>query len=136
MKSGDSEKRDVLRMIDSAIKNKEIESKKREEGLDDQEIVSVISHAAKQRKDSIEQYEKGGRSDLAEKEAREIEILAAYLPEQMSEEELSEIVEKVVSDCGTDSKKEFGKIMGIVMGKVRGRADGNVVKDIIEKKLQ
>lgn len=84
MKSGDTLKRDVLRVLDSNIKNVEIEKGKREEGLSDEEVVGVINKSVKQHRDSVEQYKNGGREDLAEKEQKEIEILSVYLPEQIS----------------------------------------------------
>jgi uncharacterized protein YqeY len=95
MKSGETEKRDVLRMLDSVIKNREIEKNKREDGLDEEEVLEVVASAIKQRKDSIEQYADGGRDDLASKEKAEVDILKEYLPEQMSEEELAELPERV-----------------------------------------
>lgn len=135
MKSGETDKRDVLRMLDSMIKNVEIEKNKREDGLGDEEILEVVSRAVKQRKDSIEQYTKGGREDLAEKEKAEIDILFKYLPEQMSEDELRNIVKSVIEETGAKDKSEIGKVMGAIMGKVKGKADGNLVKKIVEDVL-
>src|SRR4030042_3273877 len=88
MKAGDVVRRDTLRMVDSMIQNAEIEKKKKEKGLDDNEVIEVLSRAAKQRKDSVEQYEKGGRQDLAAKEKKEKEITSAYLPEQLGEDKI------------------------------------------------
>lgn len=135
LKSGDNFKRDVLRFLSSAINNLEIEKKKREEGLDDQEVLEVLKRSIKQRKDSIEQYKSGGRNDLAEKEERELKIISVYLPEQISEEKISEEVDKVISQTGAVSKKDFGKVMGMAMKNLQGKADGEVVKKIVEKKL-
>lgn len=136
MKAGETAKRDTLRMLDSMIKNTEIEKLKKEEGLTDEEVQGVIAKAIKQRKDSVEQYNAGGRADLAEKENREIEILSAYMPEQMSEEKVREIVKATLVEIGATSKAEMGKAMGPIMGKLKGQADGNLVRKIVEEELQ
>jgi len=136
MKAGDASKRDTLRMLDSMIKNTEIEKLKKEEGLNDEEVQTVIAKAIKQRKDSVEQYEAGGRADLADKEKKEIEILSAYMPEQMSEEKVREIVKATLAEIGATSKAEMGKAMGPIMGKLKGQADGNLVRKIVEEELQ
>ncbi|PIR73376.1 MAG: aspartyl-tRNA amidotransferase [Candidatus Moranbacteria bacterium CG10_big_fil_rev_8_21_14_0_10_35_21] len=135
MKAGDAIKRDALRMMDSMIKNTEIELKKKEAGLSEEEITSVIGRGIKQRKDSVTQYESGGRTDLAEKEKKEIEILSAYLPEQMGEEEVRKIVKETITQSGATSKAEMGKVMGMAMGKMKGQADGTLVKKIVEAEL-
>ncbi len=135
MKAGDTFKRDTLRMVDSMIHNAEIEKKKKEKGLDDNEVIEVLSRAVKQRKDSVEQYEKGGRQDLADKEKKEIEIISVYLPEQLSEEKIREIIKEVITAAGASSKADTGKVMGQAMGKLKGQADGNVVKRIVDELL-
>jgi len=135
MKEGDTAKRDVLRMLDSMIKNVEIEKKKREVGLSDEEAQEVISRAIKQRKDAISQYEAGGRADLVEKEQKEIEILAAYMPEQMGEEEIREIVKATISELSA-TKEKMGMVMGALMPKLKGKADGQLVKKIVEEELK
>lgn len=133
MKSGDTEKRDVLRMVDSMIKNVEIEKGKREVGLSDEEIIEVLMRAVKQRKDSATQYIDGGRPELAEKEQKEIEIISIYLPEQLTEEEISGVVGEVISSCGATGSGDMGKVMGQVMAKVKGKADGNLVREMVER---
>lgn len=135
MKAGDSAKRDTLRMVDSMVKNAEIEKMKKEDGLSDEEILEVISRAVKQRKDSLAQYESGGRADLAEKEKKEIEILMEYLPKQMGEDEIRAIVKEVIAGAGVSGKAEIGKIMGPLMGRLKGQADGSLVKKIAEEEL-
>jgi len=135
LKSGDNFKRDVLRLLSGAFKNVEIEKKKREEGLNDQEMVEVIKKSIKQRKDSVEQYENGGRQDLADKEKKEIEILSVYLPQQMGEEKVREEIKKVIIETGATSAKDFGKVMGMSMKRVQGQADGDVVKKIVEEEI-
>ncbi len=136
MKAGDALKRDTLRMIDSMIKNVEIEKMKKDTGLQDNEVMEVISRAVKQRKDSILQYETGGRADLAEKEEEEVKILMEYLPKQLSEEEVRSIVRNVVAETGASGKADIGKVMGTAMGRVKGQADGNLVKKIAEEELK
>ena len=135
MKSGDTSKRDVLRMIDSMIKNTEIEKKKREEGLSDEEVLEVLKRSLKQRKDSVEQYQKGGRQDLAEKENAEIEIISIYLPEQMKESDVELVVKKKIEEMKAQSKADMGKVMGAVMQELKGKADGDIVRKIVEKNL-
>src|SRR4030042_1013360 len=127
MKSGETLRRDTLRMLESMVKNTEIEKMKKEEGLNDAEVLEVISRAVKQRRDSIEQYEKGGRQDLAEKEKKEIEIISAYLPEQLGKDKIREIIKEVITATGASSKADMGKVMGQAMGKLKGQADGNLV---------
>lgn len=136
MKAGDAIKRDALRMLDSMIKNAEIEKKKKEEGLSDAEVQEVIARAVKQRRDSVEQYKSGGREDLAEKESKEIEILLGYLPAQLGEDKVREIVKEIIAEIGAVSKAEIGKVMGAAMGRLKGQADGNVVKKIVEEELR
>lgn len=136
MKAGDSVRRDALRMLESAIKNSEIEKKKKDEGLSDQEVVEVVSRGIKQRRDSIEQYEKGGRIELADKERKEIEFLMAYVPEQIGEDKIREVVKEIIAQSGASSGEDMGKVMGQSMGKLKGQADGNLVKKIVEEELK
>ncbi len=136
MKSGDTLRRDTLRLIDSAIKNLEIEKQKRETGLDDTEVLEVIARAVKQRQDSIRQFEEGGRSDLAEKEKVELEIIMPYLPAQLSKEAIMEVVKEVISQSGATSATDLGKVMGQAMAKMKGEADGNVVREIAQALLK
>lgn len=124
----------TLRMLQSSIKNEEIEKKKRD-GLSDEEIKQVVSKEVKKRKDSIESYKEGGREDLVGKEEKELKILSQYMPEQMSEEELSGIVEKAIKDANAESMKDFGRIMGQVMKEVKGKASGDLVKNLVREKL-
>ncbi len=148
MKSGLNDEALVLRFLNSAIKNKELEKRNRlsKEGqplaelsklseLIDEEVVGVILGEIKKRKESIAQYEKGGRKDLAKKEATELEILKKYVPEEMSEEELRVLIKRKITEMGEVTIKEFGKLMGAVMAGVKGRADGAVVKKIIEEEM-
>ncbi|MFA5962006.1 MAG: GatB/YqeY domain-containing protein [Parcubacteria group bacterium] len=135
MKAGDTVKRDTLRMLDSMVKNVEIEKQKRESGLSDEEVMEVIGKAVKQRKDASAQYLSGGRADLVEKENQEIAILAAYLPAQLDEATVRETVKAVIAQVGATGMAEIGKVMGPAMGKLKGQADGNLVKKIAEEEL-
>jgi uncharacterized protein len=134
MKASDTLKVSVLRMLKASLKNKQIDAGKE---LSDDDIVSVLSTAAKQRKESIEQYSKGGRSDLADKESAELLIIKGYLPEQLSPEELDGIIVESINETAADGKKDIGKIMRIVMSRVKGTAEGKIVsqrvKDLLEK---
>lgn len=136
LKSGDSFRRDVLRLLTGAIKNSEIEKKKKEDGLSDQEIIEVIKKSVKQRKDSIEQYEKGGRPELADKEAKEMEIISVYLPAQMSEDQIREEIKKIIAELGEISPKDFGKIMGLSVKEIGSQADGKLIKKVVEELLK
>lgn len=136
MRAGDSVRRDTLRLLDSAIKNAEIEKKKREEGLNEQEILEVIGRAVKQRQDSINQFTQGGREDLAEKEKIELEIIKPYLPEQLSEDEIRKAVKEIIVGLSAVGASDTGKAMGQVMGKLKGKADGNIVRKIVEEELK
>lgn len=132
MKEKDENTLSVLRMLKSAIKNKEIETKKE---LEDTDITAVIQSQIKSRRDSVEMYEKADRKELAEKEKTEIEILQKYLPEQMSEEDIRGIVQKAVSDTSAAGIQDMGKVMGKIMPEVKGKADGSMVSNIVKEEL-
>lgn len=132
LKSGNSQKRTLLGMVLAVIKNKEIE--KRSE-LGENDIIAIISSEIKKRKDSVEQYEKGGRPELAEGERKEAEMLMAYMPEQMSEDEIRTEVKKAISEAGAKDMKEMGKVIGAVMAKVKGKADGQMVSRLVKEEL-
>jgi len=136
LKSGEKEKAGALRFLISAIKNHQIEIKaKGEEYLKDEEVVAVVRRQAKQRKDSISEYEKGGRTDLAEKEKRELAILENYLPAQAGEEKIREVVKSKIAELGIADKSGFGKLMGAAMAELKGQADGDAVKKVVEEEL-
>ena len=119
-------------MINSLIKNAEID--KRGE-LTDDEIVQLLMKYAKQRREAIELYEKGGRQDLVEKEKAELAIVESYLPKQLSEEEIRELVREAIEAVGASSPKDLGKVMQYVMPKVKGRAEGSLVNKIVREEL-
>ena len=129
MKEGKTLKRDVLRMLTSAIKNREIE--KRSE-LADEQILEVIASEVKKRKDSVVQFLAGNRKDLADKEESEIAVLIDYLPEQMSEDELKQIIKESITGLDINS---IGIAMKTVMAKVKGKADGNIVSKLVKDAL-
>jgi hypothetical protein len=122
----------AVRSIISEIKNKEVE---KGAGLTEEEIIQVIKKQIKMREDSIEQFEKADRIDLAEKERKEVEILQSYLPEQLSDEELKKIIEETISEVNATSKKDFGKVMKLIIQKVQGRADGKKISEILSSLL-
>lgn len=126
-------KSSALRMLLSAVGNKEIELKKKKEGLSEEEFQNVIRSEAKKRKDSVEAFTKAERPELAEKEKTELLILQEYLPPELSEEEIEKTVKEVVANM--PDEKDFGKIMGQTMAKLKGRADGKKVGEIVKKLL-
>lgn len=125
----------VLSLLQSEIKNREIEVGKREEGLSDEEIVQLVQRAIKQRKDSAQQYNDADRAELAEVEEAEILVLEKYLPEQLSDEEIETEIAKVIEKVGAKSAADFGKVMGAAMGTLKGRTDGDKVKEVVQKLL-
>lgn len=122
----------AVRSIISEIKNKEVEKGAE---LTEEEIVQLIRKQIKMREDSIEQFERADRNDLAEKEKKELEILQEYLPEQLSDEELRKIIEETINEANVTSKKDFGKVMKLVIQKVQGRADGKKISEILSTLL-
>ncbi len=133
MKSGDSVKVSTIRMLKAAIKNKEIEKGGTSYKLSDKETLEVIATAIKQRRDSIEQFTKGNRQDLAEKEKKELDILQAYMPPQMSDEDVKAEVKKAITETSASSQKDMGKVMKVLMPRIAGRADGAVVNRIVRE---
>ncbi len=132
LKGGEKDRLSVIRMIKSAVKNKEIE---KGDPLNDEEVCGVMTTLAKRAKDSIEQFSKGGRNELAEKEKREFEIIRAYLPEQVSEEKLALIINEVVTETGAGGPGDMGRVMKSVMARVKGQADGRLVSELVKKML-
>lgn len=132
MKSKDELKLSTLRLLTSSIKNKEIEERKE---LTDEAVMNVLSTAAKQRRDSIEQFEKAGRTDLAVKEAAELAILQTYMPTQLSEAEIEQIVKETMVEAEATTAKEMGKLMKALMPKTKGKADGKLVNEVVKRLL-
>ena len=128
-------KTSVLRMLISAIGYYEIQKGGAGYVATDEDIQSVIEKQVKQRRDSIEQYTTGNRPELAEKETKELEILSAYLPAQMSEEEIKALVKDAIAQTGAASVQDMGKVMGALMPKTKGKADGGLVSRIVKECL-
>ena len=134
MKNKDSQSLSVLRFINSAFKNKEIEVRPKE--LTEEDCLAVLKKLSKQHKDSIDQFSKAERSDLVEKEQAELAVVSKYLPEQMSKEKVEEIVSQVMSDLGATEMKQMGQVMKAVGEKTAGAADNKLVSEIVRAKLQ
>lgn len=132
LKGGEKERLSTLRMLISAIKYTEIE--KRQE-LKNEDVLEVISREIKRRREAVEEYRKGNRPDLVEKEEREAKILEEYLPPQLSDAEIEAIVKEVIDETGAMGPRDIGKVMGLVMPRVKGRADGRKVSDIVGRLL-
>ncbi len=132
LKKKDTIRLNTIRSIINAIKNKEIDLRKE---VTEEEIYAILNSLAKQRRESIEQYEKGGRQDLVDQEKRELEIILEYLPEQLSEKEIEKIVKETIEEVGASSMKDLGKVMKAIMPKVKGRADGKKVNEIVRSLL-
>ena len=149
MQEKEALKLSVLRMVSSYIFNKEKDKRAKlskageEEGkldelskLTEEEALEVVSSEVKKRKDSIEQYEKGGRPELAENEKKELVILMEYMPEQMGEDEIRKIVKEKIEELGIGGPQETGKLMGAIMPQFKGKADGNMVGKVVQEELK
>jgi uncharacterized protein len=135
MRAKDATRLGVLRMIKSALKYAAIAKSGAEAELSDAEAAQVIRKQAKQRQDSIESFEKGGRAELAEKEKEELAILNTYLPKPMSADELAKIVREVIAEVGATSKAQMGAVMKALQAKAGGRADGKMLSAEVQKQL-
>lgn len=136
MLSKDQDKTIVLRALKAAVLKKEISVRQGGSAtLSDEDVLDVIRKEAKQRKDSIEQFEAAGRTDLSQKEKYELGIIEGYLPKQLSEEEIAKIVDEVIAATGAKAPSDMGKVMGMLMPKVKGLADGALVNKIVKSKL-
>lgn len=132
LRSGDKLRVSVLRLLAALIKNREVEKRG---PLTDAEVLQAIVASCKQRQEAIEQYERGGRQDLVEKEAAELLILQSYLPQPLTSEELQAMVFEAIREAQATSLKEMGKVMAVLMPKVTGRADGKVVNALVREAL-
>ena len=132
MKAGDKFRTIVLRMVLAEIQKIEIEEKS---DLDELQITSILEKMVKQRNDSIVQFEKAQRQELADKEKQEIEMIKEFLPEQMSEQEVSELVSKIVSEVDAHDMKDMGMVMGALKPLIAGKADAGVVSQLVKKAL-
>lgn len=134
MKAKDAERLSAIRMLQSAVKYREIEVRPNE--ITEQDIAGVVKKLAKQRKDSIAEFEKAGRQDLVDKEKSELKILEEYLPAQMSEDQVKALVEEVIKATGATTMKQMGAVVKEVMAKSGGTADGKVISDLVKARLQ
>src|SRR4026209_1549361 len=135
MRAKDATKLGVLRMLKSAIKYSAIEKSGAAGELDDAEMTQVIRQQVKQRQDSIESFEKGGRAELADKEKAELAILNTYLPQGMSPDELAKVVRETIAELGATSKAQMGAVMKALQAKAGGRADGKTLSSEVQKQL-
>ncbi len=133
MKARDELKTSTIRLALSAVKNMEID-KGRE--ATDEEITEVLTREVKRRREAIEGAEKAGRSDVADRERGELEILSVFLPKQLGEDEIELIVREVIAEVGAAGPKDRGRVMSVLMPRVRGKADGKVVNQVVERILQ
>ncbi len=132
MKGGEKARLGVIRLITAAIKQREVDERIE---LDDEQVLIVLDKMVKQRRDSIKQYTDAGREDLAAIEEAEVEIIQAYLPAALSEDEIASIVEAAIAQTGASSMADMGKVMGIVKPQVQGRGDMGAVSGIVKQKL-
>jgi len=132
MKARSAERTSVLRMLQAAIKNEQINV---QHELSDEEVMTVIRKAVKQRHDSIEQYTKGNRADLAAKEQSELEILKTYMPPELTDEEIESGVREIIASTGAQSKKDMGKVMKEATARFKGRVDGKKIQEIVQRLL-
>lgn len=133
MKAKDAARLSAIRMVQSAFKNREIEL--RPNAMPEEEYMGVIKKLVKQRKESIEQFQQAGRQDLVDQEAAELKLLEAYLPAQLSREEIEKIVTAVVAEMGATTVKDMGKVMKEAQARAGGQADNKIMSEIIKSKL-
>ena len=132
MRGGDARRRDALRLLLSALKQREVDERKE---LADADVVAVIEKMIKQRRESIVQFEKGGRQDLAQNEQFEVEIFQAYMPQALSGAEIEAAVAEAIAAAGAKAPSDMGKVMGVLKGKLAGRADMSKVSGLVKAKL-
>ena len=132
MRQGDKQRRDTLRLVLSALHNAEIEARG---DLDDDGVLRVLTKEAKQRRESIEEFRKGGREEKAAEEEAELEVISSYLPEALSHEEVLAEAKEVIQESGASSMKDIGKVMPALMQRLRGRADGREASEVVRELL-
>ncbi len=133
LKAGNNLKLAVLRMLKSEIKYKEIDKGSE---LSDDEVISVLSSSVKKRKESIEQFGKGGRDDLVSREKTELEVVMGYMPEQLTEDKLSRIIQLAIQETNATGSSDVGKVMKSIMPQVKGKADGKLINQLVTSQLQ
>ena len=132
MRQGDKQRRDTLRLVLSSLHNAEIDARG---DLDDDGVLSVLTKEAKQRRESIEEFRKGGREEKAAEEEAELEVISGYLPEALSREEVLAAAKEVIQESGASSMKDIGKVMPALMQRLQGRADGREASDVVRELL-
>ena len=132
LKSGAKDKLSTLRMLNAALKNKQIDKRR---PLSDDEVVETVRSLIKQRKDSIEQFAKGGRQDLVDKETAEAAVLEGYLPQQLTRDEIEAMVRNAIAQSGAQGAKDMGKVMKALIPAIGGRADGKLVSELVKHAL-
>ena len=133
MKAKDKDRLTVIRMVKAALKQEQIDHKKE---INDDLLIDVVNKQIKMRKDSITEFEKGGRQDLIDKTQAEINVLLEYLPEQLSQEEIIKVIDDIFAEVNPTGPKDMGKVMGLAQAKLKGKADMKEVSTIIKEKLQ
>ena len=133
MKAHDKTRLAVIRLARGAVRQAEIDGGHTE--LDDEAVIGVLSKEVKMRRDSLEEFQKGGRDDLVQQTQAEIDVLMHYLPAQLSEAEVKKLVEEAVAQTGAQTQKDMGKVMGLLMPRVKGRADGKMVNTLVRSML-
>jgi len=134
MKAREKERLSVIRMVKASLQNEAIKLGK--DALSEDEELTVLTREFKQRKDSLHEFKEAGREDLVQKLDFEIEVLQEYMPKQLSETELEDIIQSTIQEVQAVSKKDMGKVMGAVLPKVKGKADGSLINKIVQKHLQ
>ncbi|MFW5967967.1 MAG: GatB/YqeY domain-containing protein [Persicimonas sp.] len=132
MKAGEKQKLQTIRTLISSLNNARIA---KGGDLDEDDVIDVLSTEAKKRREAMEAYTDGGRSELADKEETELSVIEEYLPEQMTDEEAEQLVDEAIETTGAESRADMGKVMGFVMPKIKGRYQGSKIKDIVLEKL-
>jgi uncharacterized protein YqeY len=132
MKSNDKARLSTIRMIRSAVKNKEIEVRNR---LDDDAVAKVIQGMVRRGEESVAQFQAGGRADLVDKEKKEIEILKSFLPQAMTQEEIQKVIDQSIEETQASSMKDLGKVMKVIMPKLGGKVDGKLVNQLVKERL-
>lgn len=136
MKEKDTDTLRVLRSLKSKLLEREISERTGGEAeLSDEQAVEVLMKAAKQRRESIEQFESGGREDLAGREREELEVIESYLPEMLSEEEIREVAREQIAKLGAENISDMGRVMGVMMDKLKGQAEGSLVSKVVKEEL-
>lgn len=132
MRAGDATRKETLSLVRAAVKNAQIDSKTE---MDDAAVQGVIEREAKKRREAASEYDKAGRPELAQKERDELAVLQDFLPQQLSEDELREIVSQTVTEVGANGPKDMGKVMGALRPKIAGRADGKLASELVKTAL-